>query len=106
MKPPITTRPDGSKYRVLGYVWEDGQWRCPTDKCNAFCCRTGALLPHWTPPCAFLTEGNRCWFQMKGGVGAKPFGCVTYPRSQSDVDHMNRNADGDFRCYLSVEEID
>ena len=97
---------DGKLIEVSGFIMDEetGQLRCPTEKCNAFCCRTGSVWPDGPVPCEFLTD-NQCAIQKRGGMGAKPFGCVSYPRSQADVDHMNRNAAGEYRCYLSVTEV-
>jgi len=98
---------DGKQIKISGLVFdrELRQWRCPTEKCDAFCCKTGSLFADMPPPCTYLLENKQCWFHVKGGMGAKPYGCVQYPRSQADVDHMNRNAVGDFRCYLTVSEV-
>jgi hypothetical protein len=93
---------DGVRFRLLGYVMKDGVPSCPTEKCDAFCCKTGALFSDMKPPCEYL-DGLQCSFHKRGGISAKPYGCVIYPTNQADIDHMNRNADGDFRCHLRFE---
>ncbi len=95
---------DGKRYKILGYIVEDGKRRCPTEKCGAFCCKSASVFPDMPPPCEYLTEKLSCYFQDRGGVGAKPFSCVQYPRSQVDIDHMNKDAVGDYRCHLRFEE--
>ena len=94
---------DGVKYRLLGYVMKDGVPSCPTDKCGAYCCTTGAIFPDMEPPCKYLNENLNCYFHERGGYAAKPLCCTEYPRSQADIDHMNRNAVGDDRCLLRFE---
>ena len=105
--PTFLSQVDGKRYQVEGYVWDDAtsQWRCPTEKCQSYCCKTGSIWPKGPVPCEFLRKDLKCTFHVRGGVGAKPFGCVSYPRSQEDVDHMNKNAKGEFRCYLTVKEV-
>lgn len=99
-------RPDGSRYRVHGFVWDGSEIRCPTERCDTFCCKTGSLFPGASPPCQFLV-GSKCWFQTRGGLAAKPYGCVSYPTSQTDVDSMNaKKAAGQVGCLLTVEEVD
>ena len=96
---------DGKEYKLLGYIQEGGRNRCPTEKCDAFCCKTASVFPDASPPCEYLTDKLSCYFQDRGGIGAKPFGCVAYPRNQADIDAMNKNAVGDFRCHLRFEAV-
>ena len=105
---PVEIRRFGDKTLVVkGYVWNDDKTakRCPTEKCGAYCCSNGALYPNGATPCKFLSAKLSCGIQDKGGVGAKPFGCVMFPRSQADIDSMNKDAIGEHRCHLSIEEI-
>lgn len=100
---PVEVRDDGSK--VYGYVWDGkGGRRCPTEICGAYCCKTASLFPSEKPPCPFLTERLSCSFQDKGGMGAKPYGCVMYPRSQADIDSMNKDAPEGGGCQLRMEK--
>lgn len=98
---PVEIRDDGS--RVTGYVWGDnGLPRCPTEICDAYCCKTGTLFPDMPPPCEYLTKARTCYFHDRGGLAAKPLGCTEYPRNQADIDHMNRNAPEGGGCVLRV----
>lgn len=95
----------GTRLKVLGYVWDGkGGRRCPTEVCGAHCCKTGSLFPMDKPPCQFLTAGLSCSFQDKGGLAAKPFGCVSYPRSQEDIERMNKGVK--IGCQLRIEKIE
>ena len=99
---PVEVREDGSK--VYGYIQDGPNRRCPTEICGAYCCKTASLFPIDKPPCQFLTGKLSCSFQDKGGMGAKPFGCVMYPRSQADIDHMNKDAPEGGGCQLRMEK--
>ena len=96
---------DGKRFQLLGYVMKAGERTCPTDLCGSYCCKSGTVFPDQPPPCSLLSSSGLCSMQVRGGIGAKPYGCVVYPRSQSDIDHMNRNAVGEHRCHLRFEEI-
>ena len=97
---PVLVRDDGSK--IYGYVWDGPNRRCPTEICGAYCCKTGTLFPMDKPPCPFLTEKLSCIFQDRGGMAAKPHGCVSFPRSQADIDHMNKDAPKGKGCQLRI----
>ena len=100
---PVEYRHDEG-VKVLGYVWDGkGGRRCPTEICGAYCCKTGSLFPMDKPPCPYLTDNLACLFQDKGGLAAKPFGCVSFPRSQADIDRMSQGAT--VGCQLRIEEI-
>lgn len=96
---------DGVRYQLLGYVMKDGVVSCPTEKCGAYCCKTGAVFPDMKPPCHYLQENLKCYFHERGGRSAKPLGCTVYPRHQADIDYMNRNAVGEERCLLRFEVV-
>jgi hypothetical protein len=90
--------------KVTGYVTApDGTQVCPTDKCGAFCCQTSSCFPDKSGPCEFLQEDLSCYLHVHGGRSCKPRGCNDFPRNQYDVDIMNRDAKGNFRCWLKVE---
>ena len=101
---PVEVRhQNGQRFKVLGYVWDGkGGRRCPTEVCDAHCCKTGSLFPNMPPPCEFLTDELSCSFQDRGGLAAKPFGCVSYPRSQHDIDNMNKDAPEGKGCQLRI----
>jgi len=95
---------DGKRYRVEGYV--DG--KCPVDKCGGLCCEKVPLLGQMDQgPCEFWNEGTKlCHLHERGGIGVKPLSCVSWPRSQLDIDTVNeRYAVGEKKCYLKVVEI-
>lgn len=100
-------RPDGTRYQVKGYIWDEtmGRWRCPTELCKALCCRTHTLWPDTPPPCEYLTTEHYCSIHQRGGLSAKPFGCAIFPRSQADIDKLNKQAIDNDHCRLWVEEL-
>jgi len=76
---------------VLGYVGEGDDKRCPTEICNAACCRASSAYPGKPGPCEHLDlDVNLC---MLHGTPQKPGGCVQYPRHQADIDVVNRQAE-------------
>lgn len=91
--------------KILGYVKdENGNLRCPTEKCKAFCCQTASCFPGKPGPCEFLQEDLKCYLHVNGGRSCKPRGCNDFPRGSYDIDLMNKNANGDFRCWLEVKD--
>lgn len=91
---------------VTGYLTgPDGQKRCPVDVCGAVCCRASHFRPDRKPPCEYLTDRLTCELHEAGGPSCKPVGCWTYPRSQADIDAINRLAEAagfEERCQLKV----
>lgn len=80
---------DGKTWRIDGLVNDPAiGWRCPTEKCNAYCCQNGSIWPDEKGPCEFLCADLLCAIHKRGGVGAKPFGCVEFPRSNEDIEKM------------------
>lgn len=86
---------------VLGYVEnEDGSKRCPTEICNAVCCRTSSYEWGAPIPCPKLLN-NECTVHGTD----KPKGCAEYPLRQGDVDHINKLAEEQGfteRCQLVI----
>jgi len=96
---------DGNRYRVEGYI--DG--KCPVDKCGGLCCEAIPLIgPLTDAPCEFWNPDSKlCGLHERGGRAAKPVSCVVWPRSQADIDLVNKRfAKGEKRCYLKVVKID
>lgn len=82
---------------VEGYI--DG--RCPTEICNAVCCRATHYIPGLPGPCSHLVN-NQCELH---GTPDKPKGCTQYPRNQADIDMINKQAEeAGFteRCQLRI----
>ena len=76
---------------------------CDTSKCKAVCCRSGNFRPDKKPPCEYLREDNLCELHVVGGPPCKPMGCNDYPRSQADIDGVNKGAEAagfSERCLL------
>ena len=93
---------------IKGYISdENGNIRCPTEVCNAVCCRSSHFVPGIPGPCDFLnTCTNRCGLHELGGPKAKPVGCFEYPRNQADIDSINRQAEAagfTERCQLVID---
>ena len=90
---------------ILGYIATDGGMRCPTDICGAVCCKATHFRPDKRAPCEYLTDKLTCELHDVGGIKCKPMGCVEYPRSQRDIDAINRLAESagfTERCQLRV----
>lgn len=89
---------------VTGYIEQpDGSKRCPTEICNAVCCRATHYIPGLPGPCNHLVN-NQCSLHGSG----KPKGCDQYPRNQADIDMINKQAaDAGFseRCLLQIAEV-
>ena len=94
----------GKRYRVEGYV--DG--KCPTDDCNAVCCRISNLQGRvGEGPCQFL-EDNLCGLHAMS-PHCKPVSCLVWPTSQQSIDKANEIAERlglQGRCQLRMVEID
>jgi hypothetical protein len=91
---------------VTGYVIENGIPRCPTEVCNAVCCRATHFRPDRPPPCEYLTAKNTCELHDVGGRACKPVGCADYPNNQADIDMINKQAEQNGfseRCQLRFE---
>lgn len=78
--------------RVEGYIYKDGQKFCPTDVCDAVCCKTGSAYPGKPPPCEHL-ESVLCGLHKKFGKEGKPAGCASFPQTPKDIEHINRLAE-------------
>ena len=95
----------GKRYRVEGYV--DGH--CPTDVCNAVCCRVASLQGRvGEGPCDFLDTDNLCQLH-KMSSHCKPVSCLVWPTSQASIDGANELAERlglEGRCQLRMVEID
>ncbi len=100
---------DGQQYEVQGYVEdENGQVRCPTEKCQALCCQAMPLIGPVGTSCEHLNQDTlKCGQQEKGGRSCKPISCVVWPRRQLDIDTLNDlYAQGEKRCYLKVVKVE
>lgn len=108
---PIKNR--GKWYRAVGYN-DDGT--CPTDICNAMCCRVcnlkGEVVKEITPTCGceFLDrDDNKCKLhKLTDSMHCKPVSCVVWPTSQLSIDKANSIAERlgfEGRCQLRMEEI-
>lgn len=92
---------------VEGYIIAtDGKQQCPTDICNAVCCRATSFRADKPGPCEYLDQDrNLCTLHSIGGQICKPYGCYVYPRNQMDIDVVNQQAELaglSERCQLKV----
>lgn len=92
--------------KVSGYIIEEGKApRCPIEICGAICCMSSSFRPDRKGPCEYLTKELSCELHKIGGPRCKPLGCHEYPRSQADIDAINKLAkDLGFtqRCQLNI----
>ena len=95
----------GKTYRVEGYV--DG--KCPTDICNAVCCRTASLQGRvGEGPCEFLQEDNLCRLHVMS-PHCKPVSCLVWPTSPISIEQTNKIAERlglEGRCQLRMVEVE
>lgn len=95
----------GKRYRVEGYV--DG--RCPTDVCNAVCCRIASLRGRvGEGPCQFLDGDNQCGLHAMS-IHCKPVSCLVWPTSPMSIEKTNETAARlgfEGRCQLTMVEVD
>ena len=82
---------DGETYRVEGLV--DG--RCPTEICNAICCRTADIYEGkiGSGPCHLLNEETLGCKAHEKGAACKPIACLVWPVRQGDIDSTNEKAE-------------
>lgn len=94
----------GKRYVVEGYN-EDGT--CPTDVCNAICCRLSSLDGKvGAGPCEFLTDSNLCSLHERS-IHCKPVSCLVWPTSPKSIEKMNEIAEREGfkeRCQLRMVE--
>lgn len=97
---------DGEKYRVEGLV----EGKCPTEICNAVCCRTADLLKGaiGSGPCQFLNEKTLGCKLHEKGRACKPIACLVWPVRQGDIDSTNEKAERlgfKERCQLKLVKV-
>ena len=94
----------GKSYRIEGYV--DGH--CPTEVCNAVCCRTASLQGRvGEGPCSFLEDDNLCGLH-KMSAHCKPVSCLLWPTSPESIEKANELAERlgfTERCQLTMVEV-
>ena len=103
----------GKTYRVVGFN-EDGT--CPTDICNAMCCKVcnlkGVVETELSENmgCEYLDrEDCKCKLhKLTNSAHCKPVSCLVWPTSQGSIDKANEIAERlgfDGRCQLRMEEV-
>ena len=94
--------------KIKGYIKDINRFDvCPVDQCHAVCCRSQHFRPDKPAPCEYVQDNHLCELHVAGGPRCKPLGCVEYPRSQADIDGVNKSAEeAGFteRCMLYFED--
>lgn len=110
---PVIEYDDGSRWKVEGYVVDKDHnnrpyLRCPTEICQAVCCRVANLRGRvGEGACEFLGNDHKCNLHRMG-LGCKPISCVLWPTKTQDVETANSLAERlglPGRCQLRVVEI-
>lgn len=104
---PGLIRNRGKTYKVEGYN-EDGS--CPTDICNAICCRISNFQGRvGQGPCEHL-ECDTCLCKFhKISAHLKPVSCLVWPTNQDSIDVANQTAERlglEGRCQLRMVEVE
>ena len=94
--------------KVRGYIQPltGGEPRCPTEICNAVCCRVQPVFPGGKNGCLHLTDDNKCGIEIEFGKVAKPYVCYRYPKSAESIETINKASGDGPQCQLEIKEAD
>ena len=77
---------------------------CPTDICNALCCRVAAPYPDpETGECIHLRADLLCDIEVNYGKIVKPWVCYVFPRTQYAKDSVNAKSNI-YQCQIETTE--